>query len=90
MAARPLRVQVQSLEVRRPDDLENAFRAAGKGRTDPSHRTIVKRIASPIAVPAATPTSAQRAKYDHWLIFLILSLSFHEATGTGILVHHPV
>ena len=34
MAARPLRVRLQSLEVRRPDDLGNAFRAAGKGRAD--------------------------------------------------------
>jgi putative ABC transport system substrate-binding protein len=34
MAARPLRVQLQSLEVRRPDDLENAFRAAWRGRAD--------------------------------------------------------
>ena len=34
MAARSLRMQLQSLEVRRPDDFENAFRAAGKGRAD--------------------------------------------------------
>ncbi|HEU5304917.1 MAG TPA: ABC transporter substrate-binding protein, partial [Gemmatimonadales bacterium] len=34
MAARPLGVQIQSLEVRSPDDLENAFRAAVNGRAD--------------------------------------------------------
>src|SRR5262249_35849396 len=32
VAAHALGVQLQSLEVRRPDDFENAFRAAGKGR----------------------------------------------------------
>jgi putative ABC transport system substrate-binding protein len=34
MAARPLGVQIQSLEVRSPDDLENAFRAAVNARAD--------------------------------------------------------
>jgi putative ABC transport system substrate-binding protein len=33
-ATRALRVQLQSLEVRGPDDFENAFRAAGKGGTE--------------------------------------------------------
>jgi putative tryptophan/tyrosine transport system substrate-binding protein len=34
MATRLMGVQLQSLEVRGPDDFENAFRAAGKGRAE--------------------------------------------------------
>jgi len=62
MAAPPLGVQLQSLEVRVPDDLENAFRAAGKARADAlivvlsgfvgNHQEQIVSVASKNRLPA--------------------------------------
>jgi putative ABC transport system substrate-binding protein len=61
-AARALRVQLQSLEVRRPDDFQNAFQAASKSRADAfivstsgivnSHRALIVDLAIKTRLPA--------------------------------------
>lgn len=60
-AARALGVQLQSLKVRNPEDLENAFRAAGKGRAQAlivvqtglvnSHRARIVNLAVKTRLP---------------------------------------
>jgi putative ABC transport system substrate-binding protein len=62
LAAKPLNVQLQHVEVRDPKDIETAFRAASKGRADAvlvgtsrvlfSHRTQVADLAAKYRLPA--------------------------------------
>jgi putative ABC transport system substrate-binding protein len=65
LAAGALRVQVSSLEVRAPKDIETAFRAASKGRADAVlvlanpvatiHRTQIAELAVKSRLPAIYP-----------------------------------
>jgi putative ABC transport system substrate-binding protein len=62
LAAKPLNVQLQHVEVRDPKDIETAFRAASKGRADAvlvgtsrvlfSHQTQVADLAAKYRLPA--------------------------------------
>ena len=45
LAARTLRVEIQSLEIRRPDDLDEQFRAIVKGRAD-----VLVVLADPVTI----------------------------------------